>query len=164
MRFLFLVFSLFCLLLSSCFFGSSILFLESDTENRPNLLDNPGFESEDKRNPGMPEGWLVVSSSSEKVESVVLDSSVVFTGINSLKIQNPDRDLYLVSDAFKVNFTGGFFTKCAVRAEKQMQKPLRVYFWAYNASGNKENSFRKSIKAKPDWKKATISEIGRAHV
>jgi hypothetical protein len=145
------------MIIAGCFWGSSILFLESDTANKTNLVKNPSFEKTDKSNPSLPEGWLVVSSTMDKTEPVELDSMEAFEGSKSLRFTNCTKDLYIVSDAFNINPTGGFFSKCSVRSTKQMLSPIKVYFWAYDSQGNKKNSFRDGIKAKQDWKKATIS-------
>lgn len=157
MRLFILSLCLSCLLIAGCFWGSSILFLESDTANKTNLVINPSFEKSDKNNPIIPESWLVVSSTMEKSMPVELDSLVAFDGQKSLRFTNCPKDLYIVSDAFSIDKTGGYFSKCSVKSAKPMQSKIKVYFWAYDSQGNKKDSFRDGIKAKPDWKKATIS-------
>jgi len=145
------------LFLSSCFWGTSLLFLDSDSQGKLNLVPNSGLEKSDKSNPELPEGWLIVSTLTDKSEPVTLDSTIVQSGKKSLKIANSKKDMYIVSDAFQVNYTGGYYSKFSIRSAKPMQKPARLYFWAYDNRGNKKNSFRKSIKARTDWKRASIS-------
>lgn len=157
MKWLILIIACYSLLLSSCFLGSSVLFLESDTKDQVNLVGNSDFEKADKENSTYPADWLLVSNSNEKVEPVCLDSTVFLTGHHSLRITNNARDMLIVSDAFKINFTGGFFSKCSMKSAKPMQKAAKVYFWAYNDAGSKKNSFGKSLKTKGDWKQANIS-------
>jgi len=157
MKRLIIVLAGFCLLLGSCFMGSSLLFLESDSLNRPNLVGNPGFENPDKRDSNHPADWLLVSNSNESVEPVALDSTEFVAGKNSVRFTNNSRDLLFVSDSFKINFTGGYFIKCSLKSAKPMQKAARVQFWAYDAAGSRKDVFSKSIKAKSEWKKATIS-------
>jgi hypothetical protein len=146
-----------CLLLGSCFMGSSLLFLESDSKDRPNLVLNSNFEFPDKRNPNNPAAWLLVSNSNDLTEPVALDSTVSFSGKRSVRFTNNSRDMLLVSDAFKINFTGGFFIKCSIKSAKPMLKAARVHFWAYDDAGSRKDKFSKGIKAKTEWKKATIS-------
>lgn len=158
MRLLILLLTVFfSLVLGSCFLGSSMLFLESDSQNQPNLVLNPNFEYQDKSNSNYPAGWLLVSNSNDAVEPVSLDSTVFVSGGKSVKFTNINRDMLLVSDAFKINYTGGFFIKCSVKSAKPMQKAARLHFWAYNAAGTKKNQFSKTIKTKSDWKKTTLS-------
>ena len=146
-----------CLFLSSCFMGSSILFKEPDDPNAKNLVLNPGFENADKRVPTLPADWLVVSTLTDQSEPVTITSDVIYAGRKSLQIERPHKNMYLVSEAFTINFTGGYYTKMSIRAQKKMPKSAKLYFWTYDTAGNKLNSFQKSIKANNTWKKATIS-------
>lgn len=157
MRLLLLILLCISLFLGSCFWGTSLLFLDSDSKDKPNLVPNNSFEKADSRNPELPDGWLIVSTLTDSSEPVALDSTIVQTGKKSLMITNSKKDMYIVSDAFQVNYTGGYYTKFSIKSIKPMQKPARLYLWAYDSSGNKRNSFRKSIKAKSDWKRASIS-------
>jgi len=157
MKWLLLIFVSICLLLSSCFMGSSLLFLDSDSQNKPNLVGNPSFENPDSKNHALPEGWYLVSTAANKSEPVALDSISVVSGSKSLRIVNSSKDMYLVSDAFRVVSDGGYYAKFSIRAQKKMDKSTRIFFWAYDDTGAKKNSFRKSIKARTDWKKASIS-------
>jgi len=151
------IFIILGLLVSGCFSGSSLLFMESDSHNIPNLIVNHSFEHPAKDNPDSPLGWYIISTSTDMNEPVVLDSIQYVSGHRSLRINKSPRNLYIVSDAFKINYTGGYYIKGSVRAEHQMRKATRIYFWTYDSAGNKRNSFRKSIKAKQDWRKAEIS-------
>ncbi|MBM4399582.1 MAG: hypothetical protein FJ041_04560 [Candidatus Cloacimonetes bacterium] len=157
MKWILISLCLVCLFLFSCFWGSSILFLESDTHNRPNLVNNPSFEVINEKNPDLPDGWLIVSSSADTNVPTMLDIEEFSNGEKSFKIAKCTKDLYIVSDAFKINFTGGYYTKCSAKSSLTMQKPIRVFFWAYDSAGSKKNSFSKSIKGRPEWKKASIS-------
>lgn len=152
---LFLMFA--ALLLVSCFSGSTLYFKESDSRNEPNLVGNPGFERLDRQNPKLPAGWFVISSSPEMDDPVLVDSTYALTGKRSFKVYNADRNLYILSDAFKINYTGGYYIKGSIRSSRKMNKSARVYFWAYDTAGNKRNSFRRSVRSKGDWEKAEIS-------
>ncbi len=157
MKWLLLILAGFSLLLGSCFLGTSMIFLESDSNDKPNLVQNPDFEDIDIQNPDNPASWILVSNSNDKVEPAGVDSTVSFSGKKSFKITNNSRDILLVSDAFKINFTGGFFVKCSMKSAKPMLKAARVHFWTYNDAGSRKNKFSKAFKTKADWKKATIS-------
>jgi len=148
---------MFTLLFSSCFYGSSLLFKESQSKNIPNLVSNPGFEKSDPQNRNMPSDWFVISSSVTGKEPVVSDSIHVREQNKSLKIVKSPSNLYILSDAFKINYTGGYYIKCWVRSQKPMRKSVKVHFWTYDSAGNKRNSFSKTIKAGKDWNQATIS-------
>jgi hypothetical protein len=157
MRILLFALAIFSLFLGSCFLGSSLLFEEPNSSDIPNLVTNCCFETPDTHNPLHPAGWLLVSNATDKIEPVSLDSTVFLNGKYSLKIENNSHDMFLVSDAFKINFTGGFFIKASVKSAKPMDKSVKINFWTYNNNGIKKNSYSKSIKPKTDWRKGTIS-------
>ncbi len=157
MRQLILALCFACLLLSSCFYGSTLLYLDSDSQGKTNILRNHDFERSAKDNRQLPEGWYIVSSIKDETVPMNLDSLMVRSGRKSIRIRNSSKNLYLVSEAFKINYTGGYYARGYFRAEKRTRKPLRLYFWAYNDAGDKVNSFRKSIKARPEWRRAGIS-------
>jgi len=157
MRWSLIVLCFSCLLLSSCFSGSSLWFLEPDDPNTPNLVLNPSFETSDKTLPKLPAEWLVVSTLTDQSEPVSIDSQVLYAGRKSLKIEKSKRNMYLVSEAFKINYTGGYYSKMFIKAEKKMQKKAKLYFWTYDAAGNKLHSFSNSIKGTTEWKKTTVS-------
>lgn len=143
--------------MSSCFMGSSLLFLEPDDPNARNLVLNPGFETADKKNTELPAGWLVVSTSTDQSEPVKITSDVIYAGRKSLQIENTRKNMYLVSEAFHINYVGGYYAKMSVLAKKKMPKSAKLYLWVYDAAGNKLHTFQKSIKGTTKWKKATIS-------
>lgn len=146
-----------CLFLSSCFMGSSLYFLEPDDPNAKNLVINPGFETADKKSPELPAGWLVVSTSTDQSEPVKITSEVIYAGRKSLQIENTRKNMYMVSEAFHINYVGGYYAKMSILAKKKMPKRARLYLWVYDAGGNKLHTFQKSIKGTTKWKKATIS-------
>jgi hypothetical protein len=157
MRRFIILLNVLCLLLSSCFMGTSLLYLDSDSIDKPNILKNPDFEKATRDNNKLPEGWFIISSTDGEILPVAFDSLVVQTGKKSLRIKNNSKNLYLVSESFKINYTGGYYARCWFKADKKTQKPVRLYFWAYDTHGTKKNSFRRSFKAKPTWKRAGIS-------
>lgn len=157
MRLLILILCTSCLVLSGCFTGSTLFFLEPDDPNVPNLILNPSFEEADKRLPELPANWLVVSTLTDQSEPVTIDKDVLYAGRKSLKIEKSKRNMYLVSEAFKINYTAGYYSKMYIKSSKKMQKNARLYFWTYDTAGNKLNTYSNRIKGTFDWKKATIS-------
>lgn len=146
-----------CLLIGSCFMGSSLLFLDSDSQGKTNLLPNHEFKIKDKKNHQIPDSWYIISSAENRIEPVFIDSLKTHSGGYSLKIVNPTKDLYVVSDAFRVNFTGGYYSRLYMSSSKPMQKKAKLYFWGYDAGGKKVNTFGKGVRTKGDWKRASIS-------
>lgn len=145
------------MLISGCFWGSSILFLEKDTIGKTNLLGNPLFEKTDVKNPALPAGWVVVSETAQLKEPVSIDENVTNGGKKSVCVKDSDHDLMLLSDAFKIDYNGGFFIKFAAKSEHRLDQPLKLNFWTYDAAGKRKNKFSTTFKPGIDWKKATIS-------
>ncbi len=157
MRFIYAFLLAGCLLLTGCFTGSTLFFREPDNKNVPNLIPNPDFEASDLADSTFPARWHVISKDTVKSRFATLDKGVTLSGRHSLKIHRSGSNLYLLSEPFGINFTGGYFVKCSIRSAKPMQKAAKVHFWAYDAAGVKLNEFSTRIKAKQDWKQGTLS-------
>jgi hypothetical protein len=157
MRLIYWFFIAVCLILGGCFSGSTLLYMDKGDIKFPNLVGNPSFETSDAKLPNSPQNWYIVTSSVDLTEPVVLDSTVALVGRQSLKLLKCEKNMYLVSDAFRINYKGVFYTKCSLKAARDMPKSTKVYFWAYDAAGNKKNSFHKSLKVKQNWNKAAIN-------
>jgi hypothetical protein len=145
-----------CVLICSCS-NNSLLYLEVERPNLPNLVHNPSFERHDNKSMNNPENWYVISSSTDLDEPVALDSTVYVSGKSSLKIIQCDKNIFILSDAFKVNYQGMFYARCYLKSSRAMRKATKIYFWAYDSAGNKKNSFQKSYKITTDWHKAALN-------
>ncbi len=145
------------LLISSCFMGSTILFLEKDTLGKPNLLLNPWFDSNADENSFMPEGWILMGASQEKPEGACFDEVDFLTGSRSLKISKSDKFLMLVSESFRIDRYGGFFARASAKSDSEEGPQLRLRFLAYNESGTIRNTFNTRMKTGKEWSKHTIS-------
>lgn len=144
------------LLLSSCFVGSSLLFLESETTDKPNLVFNPGFEltPQEKR---MPSGWLLIDSTRELEEPIACDTLQALEGKYSLRIEKSNKHQIIVSDAFPINSQSGYFIKASARSTAERGPKIKLRFITYNNSGKIRNKFSTSIRSNQNWKKSSIS-------
>jgi hypothetical protein len=156
-RALFLGAAIALLLLSSCFMGSTILFLEKDTIGKPNLLLNPWFDGDVVEGSFMPEGWILMGASQENPEGASFDEVDFLTGSRSLKISKSDKYLMLVSESFRIDRYGGFFARASAKSDTETGPNLRLRFVAYNESGTIRNTFNTGMKTGKDWTKHTIS-------
>ncbi len=144
-------------LLNSCFMGSSILFLESDTIGKPNLILNPGFDSDPQGTGSMPQGWMLMGSARSTEKQICCDKSDFLTGKQSLKIENSGKHLMIISDAFRISGQGGYYVKASAKSSSVRGPRVRLHFIAYNAAGNIRNTFKSSLWTTRDWKNTTIS-------
>jgi hypothetical protein len=142
---------------SSCFVGSSLLFLESETTDKPNLVYNPGFEMGPAQEKWMPSGWVLIDSPRELVEPIACDSSRALEGSNSLRIEKSNKHQMIVSDAFPINPQSGYFIKASAASTALRGPKLKLRFITYNNSGKIRNRFSTSIRSEQDWKKSSIS-------
>lgn len=156
-----LTYGLYCLavltLVSGCFMGSTILFLEKDAIGKPNMLANPGFAKDPKLEQTMPHGWLLMGADQASGTEVSCDNMQSIVGENSLKIEKSTRHLMIVSDSFNINHQGGYFVKASAKSSSEKGPKLKLRFIAYNQSGAIRNTFSANLKTTQSWKKATIS-------
>ncbi len=141
------------LLLSSCFVGSSLMFFESDTHGRTNLVQNPGFTPQN----GIMSNWSIVNDESESAQSVNVDHAVFTEGKNSLRIDASPYAVMIVSDPFKVRRYGGYYIRVNARATADTDEKIELRFFTYNSAGKHINRFRETLRVGEEWKKATIS-------
>jgi len=145
------------LILGGCYSGSTLHYMDTGEVKAPNLVANPSFEHGNQLISSAPANWYVITSSKELITPMELDSTVTLAGKYSLKIPKCDQNMYLVSDAFRINPKGVFFVRCFLKSATAMKKPVKIHFWTYDSAGNKKNSFQKSLKLKPEWNQVSIT-------
>ena len=156
-RFVFLLLLVCLLLISSCFMGSSILFLESDALKKPNLIVNSSFETDANADHIMPKGWFLMGGSKDKPASISCDVSTSVSGTQSLRISGMDSSVMIVSDAFRIEGQGGYFIKGSAKSTKEYGPLVKIRFVAYSEAGTVRNTFTKRIRTSDEWRKGTIS-------
>lgn len=145
------------LLLSSCFLGSSLLFLESDAVGKPNLVANSDFESKTKQNNQLPPGWILNPSGLLLRETIVCDPTVYASGTQSLKVVNTQRRLILLSEPFRIDPWNGYYIRASVKTANPRGAEIILRIQTYAADGTITNNFRTRIKSDSDWKRGSIS-------
>jgi len=145
-------FILIILLLSSC--GTMIhLYTRDEFLQKVNLIENSGFEVVDNLGSELPEGWIVLDNYQNKV---LVDNQVSHSGQQSLKIKEPDSSINLTSDSFKVDATCSYYSRCFIRANKALDKPVILYFITFNEGSKRINRFAKRVYPTEEW---TMVEI-----
>jgi len=145
------------LLLSTCFFGSSILFLESDTKGKPNLIFNPGFETNPLDEKRMPPGWLLMDSKVLIEDHISCDFSKSVLGFQSLKVSGNAQHLMIISEPFAVDSFGGYFVKSSAHGTTLKGPKLKLKFIGYSEHGKIRSTYTTTLKTSNDWVKATLS-------
>lgn len=151
------LFALLCLVISSCFMGSSLLFLESDAIGKPNLVANPDFENRAKFINRLPPGWIVNPRGLLLSETIAYDPAEYFTGKQSLKFVNTQRKLTLLSEPFRIDPWNGYYIKASFKSGNPSGTDIILRFQTYADDGTITNNFNRKIKTDSDWSKATIS-------
>ncbi len=145
------------LCLSSCFMGSTILFMEKDTLGKPNLIINPWFDSDKDSDLEIPQGWLLMGSEKNKPGVVTFDEMDFEAGSRSLRIDKSDKYLMLVSESFRIDRYGGFFVRASAKSSADKGPNLRLRFVAYNESGAIRDTFNSRMKTGNSWSKYNMS-------
>lgn len=148
----FIFFILIFLLLCSC--GTMIhLYTRDEFLQKVNLIENSGFEVVNNLGSELPEGWIVLDNYQNKV---LVDNQVSHSGQQSLKIKEPDSSINLTSDSFKVDPTCSYYSRCFIRANKTLDKPVILYFITFNEGSKRINRFAKRVYPTEEW---TMVEI-----
>lgn len=146
---------LFCL--NSCYRVSTILFLESDAKDKPNLVYNPSFEPNPEGDQRMPLGWLLMGSSRDLREPITCDSTQSLIGTCALKIEKSDKHLMIISDAFRIDSQAGYYIKASAKSISERGPNLKLRFIAYSEAGTIRNTFRGRMRTGNSWRKTSIS-------
>ena len=140
-------FILIIFLLSSC--GTMIhLYTRDEFLQKVNLIENSGFEVVDNLGSELPEGWIVLDNYQNKI---LVDNQVAHSGQQSLKIKKPEASINLTSDSFKVDPTCSYYSRCFIRANKAIDKPVILYFITFNEGSKRINRFSKRVYPTQEW-------------
>jgi hypothetical protein len=137
-----------------CSCGTRIhLYTRDDFLQKVNLIENSGFEIIDELGSELPNGWVLID---HHPNQVLIDSQVSHSGERSLKIKKPLASINLTSDSFKVDPTCSYYSRCYIRANKNTQKPVVLFFITFDEGSKRINRFAKRVYPSQDW---TLVEI-----
>ncbi len=150
--------ALLMLFLSSCFVSSSLSYTESQTENVPNLVFNPGFNPYSLDSRTALKGWDVNYDPPNSPDGkVLIDMEVALEGKTSLRVDASDNEVILISDPFKVVRYGGYYIRAGIRGESKNMPEVTLRFIAFKENGKIYNRFKTNIIPSSEWGKASIS-------
>jgi len=149
-KFLLMSITLSALILMGCAFGSILNISSNDIDNEINIIPNSSFERSHNEIQNHPERWFVLSDQKELIR---LDSEESRSGCSSVLIDNPQNRITLVSDAFELDPTCVYYSRCFVKSEELTAKPLKLYLFAFNENGERVNTFGKEVYSDLDWAK-----------
>jgi hypothetical protein len=142
--------------LSSCFFGTSLIFFDRDTVGKPNIIPNPDFEEPSLLDKKYPDKWMFLSTVDYK-EMLSWDSLNTLTGNKSVKIENPTQQLLLVSESFPIDNKSAYFNRCYVTSKNPSSAPVVMYFRTFDKIGTRKDNFTSKLKTNGDWKEIILS-------
>jgi len=154
---LFWLLCLVCLVCTSCFLGSSLLFLESDAADKPNLVTNPGFESKSKQINQIPVGWIINPSGLLSQEVLSSDPTEFVTGTQSLKIVHTQRKLTLLSEPFRIDPWNGYYIRASAKTTNPDGAEIFLRFQTYAEDGTITNNYSAKNTCGSEWKRGSIS-------
>lgn len=135
------------IILAGCSFGTVIDLSSKEDVGKENILQNPGFESADPES-ALPINWSVVTEEEFPVEKCAIS---FHSGVSSLRIEQPESDVSLVSDAFEIDNTSVYYSRCFVRTDKMSNKPLTLHLIAFNKDGDIVNKYSREMIPSEDW-------------
>ena len=157
-KYLLALMALLMLFLSSCFVSSSLSYTESQTENVPNLVFNPGFNPYSLDPRTALKGWAVDYDPPNSPDGkVLIDTEVASEGKTSLRVDASDNAVILISDPFKVMRYGGYYIRAGIRGNAKDMPEITLRFITFKENGKIYNSFKKKVIPKSDWDKVSIS-------
>lgn len=149
---------LMALLLSSCFVGSTLIFTESDIGDSVNLVANPGFAAYSYTSEEALKGWSIYTTPEDKsFDRIRIDPVTAIEGETSLRIDASDKDVFLISDSFKVRRYGGYYSRIKVHSDSKQPPNLRFSFTTFKDDGKITNRFHKRAKFSKEWNPVSVS-------
>lgn len=145
------------LILSSCFVGSSLIFFESDTVGKTNLVRNHGFNTNELAEQSLPQGWTLMNASTRVPESIAVDYTESIEGDNSLRIDASPNAVMIVSEAFPVRRYGGYYVRVKLRSDHLLNQKVQLHFITFNPNGKTLNRFKSKLRPQTEWKNLLLS-------
>jgi len=141
-------------LLSGCFFSSSLSFSEQDIQDKTNLLYNGDFEITGKDSLGSISGWINLDNGFTNYDISYEDYS---EGSHSLKVINPYKRVSFISEPFDIYSGAAYLTLSQIKTQNKTKKKVELYFFAFDETGNKLNSFRSDSQLLTSWTQVSLN-------
>jgi len=146
-RMMLLLVVLLVLVLAGCSFGTVIDLSSKEDSGKTNILQNPSFENSDTET-SVPLNWSILTDIDFPVETCPIS---FHSGVSSLRIDQPESEVSLVSDAFDIDNTSVYYSRCFVRTDKISNKPLTLHLIAFNQKGDIVNKYSREIIPSEEW-------------
>ena len=141
------------ILMSGC--GTRIyLFSRDEFLEKVNLIENSGFEVMGNTGSELPDGWIVLDDSRNKI---FVDNQVAHSGEKSLKIKTPEQKFNLTSDSFKIDPLCSYYCRSFIRANKPSKDPVIFYFFTFDKGSRQVNRFSKRVYLTEEWTEVEIT-------
>ena len=115
------------LILSSCFMGSSLLFMESEIQDKPNLVLNPSFDAYSFAGTDALRGWTIYTKPDDsEFNKIRIDPMQSIDGDTSLRIDASNKDVVIISDSFDVRRYGGYYSRIRFKTDSPQPPQARL--------------------------------------
>ncbi|MCB5233724.1 MAG: hypothetical protein LHW60_00550 [Candidatus Cloacimonetes bacterium] len=146
------------LILSSCFMGSSLLFMESEIQDKPNLVLNPSFDAYSFAGTDALRGWTIYTKPDDsEFNKIRIDPMQSIDGDTSLRIDASNKDVVIISDSFDVRRYGGYYSRIRFKTDSPQPPQARLRLTAFKGNGKITNRFSKKMKLGQEWNTTSIS-------
>ncbi|HNX00380.1 MAG TPA: hypothetical protein PLE74_01405 [Candidatus Cloacimonadota bacterium] len=144
------------MLLTSCFFGPSLLFFDRDADGKPNLIPDGDFEIAHQTGNQTPNSWMFLSNFDYR-NAISWDSLFVQNGKKSLMIKYPEQKVLLVSESFPIDNRSAYLNRCFVRSKYPSITPVVMYFRTFDKIGARKDNFTSKLKSNSTWNEILLS-------
>lgn len=153
MRFALLLLVSLVLLLSSCFFGSTLEFGAKDAAGQPNLVPNGDLElglyGVYKRE-NLPEHWMVLQNPRDP-DAVAWEDSDGHIDSRCLRLYTGDTKLSLISDSFDISPQSAYYNRLWIKTDHDIDEEIECRFIAFDMSGETVNQFTEHVIPSTKW-------------
>ena len=136
------------ILLIGCGVGFVVDFREQNIDFEENMIVNSGFEKGNYYNDNLPENWFVLEKTNGRI---FWDNEIALNGKKSLRIQNPDQKISILSDAFSINSQAVYLCKAYIKNANVSTNPVIISFYAFDKNGKKVNKFSQKVYTHKKW-------------
>ena len=147
------------LLLTSCFFGSTLNFDEEDAQGLPNLVPNgdleEGLYGVYKRE-NLPEHWMILQNPRDP-EATAWEADRGLGDSRCLRLMAGSTRLTLISDSFEIYPTAAYYNHIWVKTDIDTGEEIECRFIAFDENSETVNQFTVNIVPKTTWKKVEFN-------
>ena len=159
MRIVLILLILLSLVMTSCFFGSTLNFTEEDAAGKPNLVPNGDMENGlygIYKREALPEHWMVLQTPRQP-DAAAWEASQGSDDSRCIRLYAGPTQLSLISESFDISPQKGYYNCVWLKTDTRNMEEVECRFIAFDADGNTVNQFSQRVSPGKSWQKVEFN-------